>query len=194
MKLIWKGKLKNQNDIPKISLPDNAVRLLNSKSQLDIYIALGAILAFIVIVFLIKLNVTTGVWLNRWYLYSGLLLSVAFTVFHELLHALCFPSQVTVEFYYCKHGFALFTTYPIPKWRYVFIAICPAIISGVIPLIVWVFIPVSHVAVNSLLFGLSAPSLTASVADLRGAYHVVRAMPKGSVIQMSGNKLYWYLP
>jgi len=71
-------------------------------------------------------------------------------------------------------------------------AMAPAILLGFIPMIIWIFIPVKFIMLNSIIFSFSWASLSVSAADIYNAIKALK-LPKESFIQASGTKVYWFV-
>ncbi|MEQ8199348.1 MAG: DUF3267 domain-containing protein [Clostridiaceae bacterium] len=194
MKLVWRGKISKENSFPEAEIPQEAQVFVDGSSPWKGYIAIIPILALAYGAAVIKKLLTPGVHLSCYGLIIGICLAVIFITVHELLHAVCCPSGGTIEFFYSIYGISAVPTSPIPKWRYVFVALCPALILGLIPMFLWVFSPAEYRMFNSIIFGFSVGSLSVCTADISNAVSAVIKMPKGSVLQVSGMKGYWYVP
>ncbi|WBW96027.1 DUF3267 domain-containing protein [Oceanirhabdus sp. W0125-5] len=192
MKLKWKGRLTESNTFPTTEVPSNSVQFLEPKSKLESYIAIVPILFFAIGCFYVKSNFLGELKLNLHGFIIGLLLTIPFLIIHELLHAVLFPPKSTVEIFYSTYGLSVVTCEPIPKLRYIFSLLLPALLLGVIPLLIWIFIPTNNATLNSLWFILCIGNLGSTTADLSNLFHALKEMPKGSVLQISGLKCYYY--
>jgi hypothetical protein len=192
MKIKWKGKLSETNTFPTSKIPSNALPFLESKSKLENYIAVVPIIIFVVVCVYIKSNFIAVVKLNLLGNVIGLLLTFPFLIIHELLHAICFPSNATVEIFYSASGLSVFPNAPISKSCYIFALLLPALILGIIPLLMWVFIPITNVTLYSIWFITSIGNLGGTTVDFYNLAHAIREMPKGSLLQLSGLKCYYY--
>lgn len=192
MTLSWKGKLSEKNTFPKNEVPTNAVRFLNPKYQIEPY--LGAIPIFIIIIACIffKRNFIEEYTLNiKGYIIGGLL-TIPFLIVHEFLHAICFPKEGIAEVFWSPAGISLIPCSPISKRRYVIILIVPAIIIGLIPLLIWTFIPFNNITLSSILFILSCGNLGGTSIDLYNLYQVIKVLPKNSHMITSGTNCYYF--
>jgi len=192
MKIKWKGKLSETNTFPKNEIPLNAVPFLESHSKLEIYVMLVPIIIFIAGCFYIKFNFISETKINFLGYIIGFLLCIPFLTVHELLHVACFPPKATVEAFYTIWGVCLIPSMPLTKVRYICTLLLPALTLGIIPLLIWTFIPYYYITFNSILFILSAGCLTSAVGDLCKLIHVLKEMPKSSVAWVSGLKCYYY--
>lgn len=192
MKLVWKGKLTKDKGFPKANIPKDAKVFLGEENSWHIYI-IGILIFILGIVLLkIKLNYFQGLRMKRIGYLIGLGLAVLFLVIHELIHGLSCPRDSTVNYYYSIYGITCYPLDPMNRNRYIFMAITPAIILGFIPLIIWIFMPVRFVMINSILFTFSLGSLGGCTADLFNLLKALIKVPKESFIQASGSKVYWF--
>ena len=192
MKLVWKGKLTKDKGFPKANIPKDAKVFLGEENSWHIYI-IGILIFILGIVLLkIKLNYFQGLRMKRIGYLIGLGLAVLFLVIHELIHGLSCPRDSTVNYYYSIYGITCYPLDPMNRNRYIFMAITPAIILGFIPLIIWIFMPVRFVMINSILFTFSLGSLGGCTADLFNLLKALIKVPKESLIQASGSKVYWF--
>ncbi|MGO5066242.1 DUF3267 domain-containing protein [Clostridium sporogenes] len=191
MKIKWKGRLSETNTLPTPKITPNSVQLLEPKYNLQYYIPIIPIIIFIVLCVYLKSKFVGDITLNSLGYIIGFLLIIPFSIIHELLHAVCLPSQATAEIFYSISGLSFVITTPIPKKRYIVILLFPALMTGIIPLIIWIFIPHKYVMLNSIWFILSSGNLATTVIDLYTLGQVIRQTPKGSVIQTCGYKCYY---
>ena len=68
----------------------------------------------------------------------------------------------------------------------------PSMIFGLIPLIIWVFIPESY-AISEVVLSFATFSLFSGAGDYINVINAIRQMPKGKVTQLSGFNSYWYM-
>jgi len=115
-----------------------------------------------------------------------------FLIIHELIHGLSCPKNCVVNYYYSAHGISAYPLSPMSRNRYIFMAMAPAILLGFIPMIIWIFIPVKFIMLNSIIFSFSWASLSVSAADIYNAIKALK-LPKESFIQASGTKVYWFV-
>jgi len=84
----------------------------------------------------------------------GFLLSFLVIIPHEFLHAIAFPKNAEVQVWYSFKNMTAFvySTHQISKLRFIYICLLPSIIFGVIPLVVWIFIPVEFFVISKTVF------------------------------------------
>ena len=122
----------------------------------------------------------------------GAVLAVAALLPHELLHALPFGRNATVELYAVPKYLTLFVTCtkPVTKSRFIFLTLLPALVLGWAPLLIWAFKPMY----NDTVFTFAVFNILCSCGDYMNAFNAARQMPKGSIQQISGLNSYWYMP
>lgn len=198
MKFVWKGKFKGFDQLPTAELPEDAVKFkepddpakLNTAALL--YTIPIILIIFIGIIFKQALHQTAQV--VRFNI-PGLFLSFLTIFPHEFLHGICFPKGSVVEVYYSlKHMMAfVISTAPTTKARFIFLSALPNLVFGLIPFIVWIFLPVEYRDLNAFLFSFSIVNLSFGCGDYMNIFHAFTQMPKGSITQISGFHSYWYM-
>jgi len=203
MKLTYKGIFKNSTELPKGELPENAVRFdePDSMDALAVKASLYMIPPAIFIAFamlghiLIHGNSFLVIFSPWWTIWVGIILSLPAFVLHEILHAVCFGKNAEVGLYIApKQGFLfVLSNAPISKPRFIFMSLFPNIILGLIPLIIWIIIPMGDVQ-GSILFIFSSTLILGGAGDYLNSYNAFKQMPKGSIQQLSGMNSYWFMP
>lgn len=119
----------------------------------------------------------------------GMLISVAVTPLHELLHAICFREEVL--FYTALKRGLLFVigTESMSKARFVFMSMLPNLVFGFVPYILFFVIPAHPMWLGA--FG--AACLCGGAGDYINVFHAITQMPKGAKCYMNKNRTYWYL-
>ena len=193
MKLKWKGKLNENNMFPENYVPKNSIQFLNSKSKVKPYLGVLPILILVIVSVYFKRTYVMDFNLNLKGMLIGLIVSMVFLVVHELLHAMCFPRECTAEIFYSPAGLSIIPCVPISKIRYAIILVVPAVILGLLPLIIWTFIPFTNTTLSSILFIASIGSLGGTSNDLFNFYQVIKVMPKNSFMITSKTNCYYFL-
>lgn len=165
---------------------------MGEESSWYIYILVIAILILAFVLIKIKQNYVQGLQMNRIGYLIGFILTLLFLVVHELVHGLSWPRNCTLNYCYSIQGITCYPLDPMTRNRYVFMAIAPAVILGLIPIIIWIFIPTKFVMLNSIIFAFSLGNLFGSVADLYNLLKALIKAPKKSFVQASGAKVYWF--
>ncbi len=197
MKLVWKGKYKNEEQLEKGVLPQGAVQFKEPETPLKVNLVavLYMIPVLILVVVLLAAKVLISDYeVNSFYDYIGLLASLLFIIPHELLHAVCFPKDAEVCVYYSLKNLMAFVTssYPISKARFVFLSALPSLVFGFLPLAVWLFCPASDF--SSFLMAFAFANLLMGAGDFMNIKNALTQMPKMSLTQLSGFHSYWFMP
>ena len=199
MKLEYRGMIKNIEDLPKANLPDNAVKFKEPQtlSQVNLAAALYMVPLAIFIVITVALGVVYGGKSNPLDapLLPGILLALAAVLPHELLHAVCFGKGAVVGLYFAPKELmaVVYCDAPVTKLKFILLSLCPNIILGWIPFILWFILPdLGQKGSTMLIF--SVFSIMMGSGDYMNVMNALRQMPKGSYQQLSGMHSYWYMP
>ncbi|WP_160687679.1 DUF3267 domain-containing protein [Clostridium sp. C2-6-12] len=198
MKLTWKGKYTNENQLLIGNLPDNAVKFKGAENttRLMLESSLFAILSIIIIAIFVylkrKLNLGTNTHglFNLW----GAMLSFLFIIPHELLHAIAVPKNADVQIWYSVKSIMPFTYFNCKnsKLRFIFIGLLPTVILGIIPFIIWIFTAFNSGEFSKILFTFSTFNILNGCGDIYHVYRVITQMPNKAFVQFSRFNLYWY--
>ena len=192
MKLHYKGKFDGKEEtLPQREHPAGAVQFREPDAKKFTLIAnIGALLlaAVLLVPFLLRglpyFSAKTPV--QMW---IACLLFFAALLPHELLHALCFRGDVEL-YTWLKRG-ALFVvgTEDMSKGRFIFMSLLPNLVLGVVPFVVFLFLPQAS-ALG--FFGLIA--ISAGFGDYINVFFALTQVPKGAQTYMSGFHSFWYKP
>jgi len=196
MKLIYKGVLKRNETLPLWSLPDSAVKVREPESfQVITLVSLLFIIPAMVLVAIIILfsYILHGGYASAGFSWVGLMLSFTAMIPHEFLHAVCFGKDADVEMFFLPQSgnIAVTSGKAISKRRFIFMSLLPSLVLGWIPLLIWAILP--YTVFSNILFTFSV--ITGAVhgaGDNFGVYNIIHQVPKGSMMQMSGNNPYWF--
>lgn len=107
---------------------------------------------------------------------------------HEFLHAVCYKKDVYM-YQDLAHGLMFVVgTEDMSKGRFVFMCLCPNIVLGWIPYILFLLFP--HL-VGLGLFGIICIGM--GFGDYLNAYNAIKQMPKNAKTYLCGMHSYWYL-
>ena len=198
MKLVWKGKYENEKQLLIGNLPENAVKFKEPGTplMLNLVASIFIIPVFVImgIAGFIKFHSELNIFSFYQFNILGMLLAVLMVIPHEILHAIVFPKGAEVQIWYYSKGFMafIFSTCPISKFRFIFLSLLPNIIFGLIPLIVWIFIPLKFDAVSKVVFSFAFFSLLFGIGDYLNVFNATIQMPKNSLTQLYGFNSYWF--
>lgn len=200
MKLLYKGKFKGVETLPKADLPENAVAFDEPKDPESL---VGSAIKYMILAWVVVLLISLVALLLRggissvfhWAAVLGFVASFLTVIPHELLHGICFGRDAQVELYADLRRGILFvvSTQPVSKGRFIFLSLLPNLIFGGIPWILWLVLPLSP-PVASALFSFSFVCIGFGAGDYLNVVNALRQMPKGSMQVLSGFNSYWYIP
>lgn len=190
MKLKWKGKLSEENAFVYPDLPEDAKPFSDSKSSWQMILLIAPVLVMAYIGIQIRLKYVDGIMFSRGALFCGVALAIPFLFVHELLHAICCPRGSIVNVYWSTAGISLIPTCPIKKQRYIIMALLPTLVLGIIPFLIWLFIPAMDVTVGSIIFAFSIGSLSMSIGDMFNVLIAIKKMNHDSYLITSAMQIY----
>lgn len=163
----------------------------NKNNLLD-YIAIIPILIIFYFINKLKRNIYPESQIEVFGFIIGIVLAILFIPIHELTHCLFCPKNTGINIYYSVYGITCYPLVKFSKWRYIAMALTPAILLGFIPMIIWVFIPAKYILLNSIIITFSEISLSTTTADIRNAILTMITVSSNDYIQASGKKIYWF--
>ena len=103
-----------------------------------------------------------------------------------------FQKRGVTEMFWSPAGISIIPCIPISKQRYAITLIVPAIIIGLIPLLLWTFIPFVNTTLSSIVFILSIGNLGGASNDIYNLFQVIKVMPKNSHMITSETNCYYF--
>ena len=187
MKIKWIGKYNGDN-LPAVDVEVDAQSLpeVTTKSA----VMLIPILLIFALCVYCKRVYLGGIAFSRVAWMIGILISLLFFPVHELLHAICFPAGSQVFMFYTMQGLGITCTTPMTRNRFVFVNLFPSMILGGISLILFLVIPCAYAFASTVLCVFSLLHLGVGYVDYLNIIHLLK-LPKNTVIQISGAKIYW---
>ena len=121
--------------------------------------------------------------------FFGCVLAIVAAFPHEFLHALCFREDVYM-YTNLRHGM-LFVVGPerMSKGRFIFMSLCPNIVFGFIPFILFLIWPQL-----GLLGTFGAVSIAMGAGDYLNVFNALTQMPRGAYTYLHGFSSFWYMP
>ena len=107
---------------------------------------------------------------------------------HELLHAICYKKDVYMYNDLAHMLMFVVGTEDMSKGRFIFMCLCPNLILGVIPYILFLIFP-QFVGLG--VFGIICIGM--GFGDYLNIYNAIKQMPKKSKTYLCGMHSYWYL-
>lgn len=199
MKLVWKGRYTGEDQLKADYLPENAVKFKEPGSMLTLNLTamLFVIPVIILVAVAVSIKMAMGTYVDYdFFGYVPLLFALLTIPFHELLHAVCFPKDAEVDIWFSlKHGIAfVHSTYPVSKKRFIFISLLPNLVFGIIPLFLWVVLPINDQDISSFLLSFASICLIIGAGDYMNVFNALTQMPKGTLTKLYGFNSYWYYP
>lgn len=191
MILHYAGKYDgNEENLPHKEHHPNVVpfKEVNDMKKFSLIANLGSIgvMLLLAIPFLIlgmRYIASNAIWLMIGGVLGGLSLFP-----HELLHAICYKKDVYL-YQDLEHGLMfVIGTEDMSKWHFIFMCLCPNIILGFIPYVVFLLFP-KFVGLG--LFGIIC--IGTGFGDWINVYNAIKQMPKGAKTYLCGMHSYWYV-
>lgn len=183
----YKGKFDGiEENLPQREHPEGYVPFKEAENMkqlsilMNIFAAVIAV-ALLVVVWLVSKRSPFDTW--------GIIAFIVSMVPHEFLHGICFKGDVYM-YQNIRQGM-LFVVSPddLSKSRFVLMSMCPNIVFGVIPFILFLVQP------NWIFFGtMGALAISAGAGDYYNVFNALTQMPKGALTYLSGMHSYWYMP
>lgn len=198
MKLVWRGKFKDKAQLEQGELPEGAVKFKepNSFLKLNLVAFLFMLPVFVLIGIIIYIKREMGMYGNNSDVFNAkwVFLALLGIIPHELIHAALFPKEAEVHVWYSLKHLLVFvhSVCPMSKKRFIWMSLMPSIVFGLLPLILWLFIP-EHNQISNFLLCFGSINLLVGAGDYLNVFNALVQMPKGAVTQMSGFHSYWYL-
>jgi len=196
MKLKYKGMLKKDEPLPIWPLPENAVRVREPESfQKITLVSLLFILPALALVAVITMFscLLHGGHTSVGFSWLGLVASFLVMIPHEYLHAVCFGKGSIVEMYFLPQSgnMAVTSARAISKRRFIFMSLFPGLVLGWTPLLTWAMLPYNSLSHPLYTFAIITAAVQ-SAGDNFGVYNIIQQVPKGGMMQMSGNNPHWF--
>lgn len=197
MSIVWEGNKKEfgtEHQSPPV--PQNAIKLRDSEGFIGKSVPLMIVpMMLCVLAMILKAYINSESPITPIFLFPAFLIGFIIALpLHELVHAVCYPKEATVWVGLCIRKVAAYAIsyYPLTKIRFVIMSFAPAIL-GIVPLIVFICIPITMkplltISFVSALFGLVSPA-----PDYMDIISVLRKAPQGAVICDSTEGLYAYV-
>lgn len=187
IKVKWIGKY-NGNNLPTVDVGSDAKSLPEVTTK-SVFMLIPILLIFALCVYCKRVYLG-GFAFSRAAWMIGIVIALLFFPVHELLHALCFPAESQVFMFYTMQGIGITCTTPITRNRFIFVNLFPSMILGGISLILFLTIPCTYVFASMIFCAFSLLHLGCSYVDYLNIIHLLK-LPRNTVIQISGSKIYW---
>jgi len=126
---------------------------------------------------------------------AATILNQIFIIIHELLHAVSYPQNGIKEIWFKPNELAAFVYYSeaVSKKKFIWICLCPNVILGFIPYILWILsifdfnIIVSQTTIIFAMF-----NILGGIGDYLNVYLTIKQVPKNALVQNYGYHSYWF--
>lgn len=188
MKLVHKGKFNgDENSLPAGPHKEGAVRFkeFENTKQMGIFGNIAAMLLMVICITIFILRSGSIVNFNL----IGCLLSLVCMYPHELLHAVCFKETAYIYTNLSQGMLFVVGTEPMSKARFIFMNLCPNLVFGFIPFILFLIQPDWTIlgTLGTLAIGMGA-------VDYYNVFNALTQMPKGAKTYLHKMNSYWYMP
>lgn len=180
----------DESTLPHRENPPNAVpfKEIENMNKLSLIVNTGAIMIFIVLFIPFLILAKEYIKENAMWILLAFICSYLVLPIHEFLHAICFKKDV---FYYnnLRQGLLFVTgTEDMSKQRFIITNLCPNIILGFIPYIIFLIYP--HMV---FIGAFGTMCIASGFGDYINVYNAIKQMPKGAVTYLNGMHSYWYV-
>ena len=203
--LKYKGLYKNENQLLNGVLNKDAIIFEEPNNITEVFLkgflltspffALLIVISYIKIqsanlfsYYFIKENISTIIIISS-------LISILTLFIHEILHALAFPFKSQKELWIKPNEMAAFIycNTPLKKSKFIWMCLCPNVILGVFPYILWLIGVFDFNKTLSLyILILSFLNLLSGIGDYYNVYLAIKQVPNNSYVQNYGFHSYWF--
>lgn len=188
----YKGKYISSEQFKSVDLVSTAVKLEEPETIEDRHSLSFKIIPMIFVIIYIAIAIKDILYgpISIQISYLGILAFFPFIYVHEFLHAVGYGINDVIDLYLNPKNFSVFitSTAAISRERYILMLFLPNIALGLIPLVVWTFLPYN----NSFLFTFAIMELLGGISDYLQIITIMCQVPKGKTIQNSSKYTYWY--
>lgn len=188
MKFHYAGKYNgDENSLPQREHTENSVKFREPENMKKFAIVMNILAVIIIILFLFIISVVSEKEIYSLAGECGMICFLITLVPHELLHALCFKSDVLM-YQNLKQGMLFVVgTEDMSKARFIFMGLLPNIVFGFIPFIIFLIFP------DLIFFGtLGAMAISGGAGDYFNIFNCITQVPNGAKVYMSGMHTYWH--
>lgn len=186
MKYHYAGKYTSNTKLPEREHPEGYVKFREPDDMTQLAKIATAISIAILVICWAASFLITGVFACN---VIGALLSLVTMVPHEFLHAIWFREDVYM-YQNLKQGMLfVIGTEDMSKARFVAMSLCPNVIFGLIPYLVFLVNPA-----QTMLGTLGILALSMGAGDFMNVFNALTQVPRGGKVYLSGMNSFWYMP
>lgn len=199
MKIVNRGFIINKKQLPVIEMPETAVPFkwpevhfnVNLVTFIYLLICIAAIWLFFSIGTFIKGPVEINL-MNPGAL-AGLIVGLICIPLQGIMMGRYYSDKAVINLYFTYTGVLVLCYEPVPKKTFIAMSLTPSIIVGWIPLLLSALVPVPPLFLN-FLFAWGLITVLFSSRYYINVFCALRQMPEGSMAQVSGYDMYWFIP
>ena len=184
MRFHYGGKHSDDSQLVRKPDPDGSVMFKEPDDLKKMAVRMNIISLVILVVLLAAINITNEDFKVS---FPGMFLFILSMVPHEFLHGLCFKEDVTMYTNLSKFMLFVYGTEDFSKTRFILMSLCPNIIFGMIPLILYFLFP-QYASLGTL----GALAFSAGAGDYVNVFHALTEVPNGAKVYCNGIHTYWY--
>ena len=191
MILHYSGKYDgDENKLPQKVHPPQSTpfKEFEDTKQLSLISNLGCILTIIILAIPFFLKGADYIQENVIWMMIGGICGGLSLLPHELLHAICYKEDVYLYNSLQQGLVFVIGTEDMSKYRFIFMCLCPNIILGIIPYVIFLLFP--HL-VGFGLYGIICIGM--GFGDYINVYNAIKQMPAGAKTYLSGMHSYWHM-
>ena len=190
MRFHYAGKyLGDEADLPQRNpMPAGTVAFREPEDTRTLAVVASVIALVLIVVLWALLWVRTA---RPVYSFAGLALAFVAMVPHELLHAIWFKEDVFMYTNLREGMLFVVGTEDMGRGRFVWMCMAPAVVLGIVPLVIWSAHPAPGLDWLGI-FGLFSFSMASG--DFINVFNALTQVPRNARIFLSGMHSYWYVP
>lgn len=202
----YMGKYKNESQILTGTLPTQAIKYNEPDNVTSAFLKGGLIslpiIVILIALIIIKIQIENISFENikgsNLYISTMIAigLSIVFLFVHEFLHAFCFPQNVIKEIWFNQNELAMFVycSAPISKKNFIWIVLCPNVVLGFIPYILWILgVFDFNLLVSLAVIIFAMMNVICGIGDYLNFYLTIKQVPKNALVQNYEFHTYWFL-
>lgn len=192
MKIHWAGKFDGKEEsLPQREHPEGSVPFKEAKDMKKFAMAanIGAVVIMLLLFGTLPLRAGNAEDLRGNSYFFGMIAALVCMVPHEFLHAICFKEDCSIYTNLKQGMLFVIGTENMTKTRFILMSLCPNIVFGLIPYILFMIFPQLVWAGT-----MGAMSLAMGIGDYYNVFNAATQMPKGALTYLNGFHSYWFIP
>lgn len=195
------GKYKDESQILTGELQKGAVQYNEPNTLTRVFLMGGLISSPIIIALTVLIFIRIQILnipyenINDKTIIVAAILNLIFIIIHELLHAISYPPNGIKEIWFKPSALAAFVycNEKVSKKRFIWISLCPNVILGFIPYILWMLgIFDFNIIVSQTIIIFVMLNILSGIGDYLNVYLTIKQVPKNAIVQNYGYHSYWF--